>query len=601
LAKVNWQVAGVRLGVRPKPWRLLGLAGAFLFAAAVIPTLSWVEFSNGSENLVTASVLEMARGGPVLVPTLQGAPRVAKPPLATWVESVSVPGWLVGQLDQFEAGPRARAFTELAVRLRLMALVTTLATLLVIAELGRALGGPRVGLLSLVIAASSVLVLRFGRYATTDVQLALWVSCANVALVRAAMSRRWGLGLAVAGMAIGLAMMSKGPVALVQTVLPVAIFVAWQRWREGRDESLGNDGVIAGIVAGVGLMAVIGLPWFGVIAWRDPSVFSVWWREVTRHNATDIEPGAWYSYLSALPYLLPWTAYLVAGLAMAGIALRRGAARCDGVVMAAMLWVIPMLVMSLAKDKNERYLLPMAGPLAATAAFALRGAFGRGGGIAQGQTEASWIDRWLAILHVVIVGGAAAGLAIAGRWVLRCADGGHWYGGPVAGALLALAIIWWAMGAWLVRHPRVMVDGTFVAALVVQVFFFFGYRQSSWSRSELRPLANEIWAIEPKGAAADIWYFDPRPAHAVDGSKGRRSLPVDLSIYLDRIVQTAWEAREILVRSGRDCLAITLQRPDEAELAAPRGWVEVARTEEAQGRVWRAYRVSAMPVRTGEK
>src|SRR3954467_12075225 len=63
----------------------LSLLIAAVFFAGVAPTLAWLEFSSGSENLVVETVLEMARGGPWLIPTLKGAARTTKPPLTNWI------------------------------------------------------------------------------------------------------------------------------------------------------------------------------------------------------------------------------------------------------------------------------------------------------------------------------------------------------------------------------------------------------------------------------------------------------------------------------------------------------------------------------------
>src|SRR5688572_1623652 len=71
-----------------------GMAGAagvvLLIFISVAPTLTWLEFSNGSENLVVQTVLEIRRSGVWLVPTLQGEPRVQKPPLAAWISAAAV-------------------------------------------------------------------------------------------------------------------------------------------------------------------------------------------------------------------------------------------------------------------------------------------------------------------------------------------------------------------------------------------------------------------------------------------------------------------------------------------------------------------------------
>src|SRR5205085_11621866 len=83
--------AAGRAGVRPLAARnhpapaIVAVAVAGLFFVAVAPTLAWLDFSSGSENLAVESVLEMRRGGPWGVPTLQLQPRTQKPPLAAWV------------------------------------------------------------------------------------------------------------------------------------------------------------------------------------------------------------------------------------------------------------------------------------------------------------------------------------------------------------------------------------------------------------------------------------------------------------------------------------------------------------------------------------
>ena len=51
--------------------RAVAFAAAIAFFLALAPTLPWQEFSSGPENLVVATAMEMRRGGPWLVPTLQ--------------------------------------------------------------------------------------------------------------------------------------------------------------------------------------------------------------------------------------------------------------------------------------------------------------------------------------------------------------------------------------------------------------------------------------------------------------------------------------------------------------------------------------------------
>src|SRR5688572_22604704 len=71
-----------------------GLAATFAVAivcfALIAPTLTWLEFSSGSENLNVATALEILREDRWLLPTLDGEPRVAKPPLTAWITASSI-------------------------------------------------------------------------------------------------------------------------------------------------------------------------------------------------------------------------------------------------------------------------------------------------------------------------------------------------------------------------------------------------------------------------------------------------------------------------------------------------------------------------------
>src|SRR5688572_18469104 len=64
------------------------IAATFFIAGA--PTLSWLEFASGMENLNASTVLEIHRNGRWLVPTLEGEPRTAKPPFPTWISAITV-------------------------------------------------------------------------------------------------------------------------------------------------------------------------------------------------------------------------------------------------------------------------------------------------------------------------------------------------------------------------------------------------------------------------------------------------------------------------------------------------------------------------------
>src|SRR4051794_14463958 len=95
-------------------WSILALLTVLATAATVAPTLVWQQFSSGAENLVTATALEIRRGDcGWLVPTLQGEPRVAKPPLAAWIAAASIRPATVAQLSSTDAETRDGAYRAL--------------------------------------------------------------------------------------------------------------------------------------------------------------------------------------------------------------------------------------------------------------------------------------------------------------------------------------------------------------------------------------------------------------------------------------------------------------------------------------------------------
>jgi len=171
---------------------LVSVLIATAFFAAVAPTLPWLEFSSGSENLVTETVLEMRRGGPWIIPQLAGMPRTSKPPLPAWICAAFVRPASVAALSDRDG--RDAAYRTLAWEVRWPALVFAALTIVAGAWLGRLLlQSDRGGWVTAAMMGSSILLLRFGRTMSTDVQLALWVTVANVFLVMAVMNprRRW--------------------------------------------------------------------------------------------------------------------------------------------------------------------------------------------------------------------------------------------------------------------------------------------------------------------------------------------------------------------------------------------------------------------------
>src|SRR5438874_744143 len=105
---------------------------ALVFFIAIAPTLTWLEFSSTMENLVVATALEIRRTGNWLVPTLEGEPRIAKPPLAPWIAAAAIRSATFAALDDADPAIRAAAYRQLAWDVRWPALASSCAMLLAV-------------------------------------------------------------------------------------------------------------------------------------------------------------------------------------------------------------------------------------------------------------------------------------------------------------------------------------------------------------------------------------------------------------------------------------------------------------------------------------
>ena len=335
---------------------------------AIAPTLRWLEFSSGSENLNVGTALEIRRENRWLLPSLAGEAQYAKPPLTASdhgggdpVEHVSrcvrqprrdarigqgalaggnpmaVPALIVRDAADVP-GAGARAVRRRTVRCR---------------DRG---GGVR-----------DEPLLPPPRTIGDDGRAARAVGRGGECFpgpyghAKPPLARR----AAGAGLALGLAFMSKGPVALVQSASAVRRIVIWEAIAARRDatrtssttvasdastpgdqdvlprnpmylESRGN--VISSaavdrnhavarsgqstemrfgqIALPVALFVLVALPSYALVAAKNPDVWARWQMEVARKGTTDLPPGKWYAYVSFFAFMMPWTAFLIAGIAV---------------------------------------------------------------------------------------------------------------------------------------------------------------------------------------------------------------------------------------------------------------------------------------------
>jgi 4-amino-4-deoxy-L-arabinose transferase-like glycosyltransferase len=519
----------------PRHFWIVALGLTALVFGAIAPTLLWLDFSNSAEALNVATAMEIRRGDSAwLIPSLQGQTRLQKPPLTSWITALAISDSTMQELSSTDPEQRRQGFLSLAWQTRWPGLLAGCVMLLATAQMGRTLGGRTCGIASLIAAASSLLFLRFSRYGTVDIQLAMWVAITNMLLVEALLRNRRWIGFVGAGIALAMAMLTKGPVALLQSILPVALWYAFARGEKldsalvGRKRSLALPAIL-----GLFTFLALALPWFLLVLRQEPNAIRVWFTEVTREGATESKPKPWYTYAILLPYLAPWFVFLVGGVM---IAVRHLASR---EILPIFLLAVPIVLMSFAKDRDVRYLLPM---LPAAAVL-----------VGIGVTELLSL-RAASAGHWIVLAFIAIGFPIAMRFVEP-----PWYSRDLsigAAGIAALAIVVGILQQRLVRSSMLFM--TLLIMLGLQALFISGYRETREGSAELRPMAEHIVAAYPD---AQVYNAHPR---------GKRP-PPELGVYLNRVLPLI-DNPEQLTPGEKPKVVLMLQDKAEPPPALMPGW-----------------------------
>jgi 4-amino-4-deoxy-L-arabinose transferase-like glycosyltransferase len=287
-----------------------------------------------------------------LIPRLNLAPYLEKPPLVYWLTSL---------------GFTAFGLTEWAARLP--SALAALAGVYLAYGLGRALWGERQGFWGAMVLATCGGYVILARLLTLDMVFTFFLNL-GIALGYLALSREWRRLWPWAYLALALAVLVKGPVGLVLAGLIWGI-VAFLK---------GRQAVYALVCPGCWfLLAVVVLPWFVYVAWRIPEFprFFLWEHHVTRYLSGvsfHAEPW-WYFGPVLLGLLLPWSGLLPWALA-------RRTAIDPGDRLFLMIWAGVILVFfSVSRGKLAPYILPALLPLALLVGEALAGLQSRDRGL----------------------------------------------------------------------------------------------------------------------------------------------------------------------------------------------------------------------------
>ncbi len=315
----------------PTRWLLL-LAGV-----VYLPWLGAEPVYTTLEGLRMVPAREMLATGDWVVPRLNGDPYLAKPPLVYWaIATLSAP---IGDVTIVSG--------------RLVSVLSMIGTMLLVAAFGRRHLGPRAGFLAAVITGFAALAFEKGSRAELEALLLVTSTGGLLALYEACRSpRHRARATLLAGLGIGLAILTKGPVPLIAFATAGAALVAVAESRLLALRTVAAAGALALLVC---------VPWVAALfsTFEQGELSRVLQVEVFQRveSADAVNEEPFYYYLVALARgMAPWS-LLLPGLAVLA---QRDARTGKGPLFAfLMAWsVATLLALSISSGKETRYLLP---------------------------------------------------------------------------------------------------------------------------------------------------------------------------------------------------------------------------------------------------
>ncbi len=487
---------------------------------------------------------EMLEAGNWFSPRMAGFVYYEKPPLGYWCTAASI-----------------AIFGHNAFAVRFPSAVATLAVALVVGWLAVRITGRRdAGPNGFLVQSTTLAPFIFGSVALLDPPFAAFVSLSMGALYCACTSggharARW---LALAGIAAGLAFLTKGLLAFAIPAVSAVVFLVWERrWRDML--------VMPWIPLAAATITVLPCVWMVHSAapgfWRE-FIVNEHWRRMATPNQNQ-HPEAWWFFFALFPIgAMMWT--LAWPSAWKGL---RDATEWRTGIRFMTSWIIgPLVLLSMSRGKLPTYLLPLFAPAAVLVALGLYRARELGRLHADRPVIAArWMLRTCALVSFVIALVGADRLALPTLWES---------GESLRFSLIGTGLLLWAQldgWSWCASSARTWLTRTAIAPVPILLLIPFLFPTA------LFPTSKIPWSLLQRHAeqlrTAALLVTSHEPAHALCWTTARYDLVIAgdpsefdnrLDLESERARRIGWEAvaqRVIAARSGANPLSVSVLGP----------------------------------------